>query len=443
MNVITDFFSKGQKIGLAVSGGMDSMALLHWFFENKQKLGISIVVINIDHDIRSTSYEDSAFVQDYCQKIDVPCLFYKLDRQKLFKNNVENSARLERYAIFHELIEKKEVDYIATAHHAKDNAETVLLHLFRGCGLKGAGGISLKTPKGIIRPLLYTPKEEIIQYINDNNIPYVTDETNLCTDYDRNFIRLEILPKIEERFKEAVKNINSFSKTAKVDNEFIEQYVPRQKVNNNELFIPLEHFNFKDSIINREILNSLNSLGIHYDIDSSHIELVKSLVLRPAGTKLDIKNGIIALRDYNGITLIDKSNLENDEFLDFSVPFGTGKIKLPNGVLEVELMKNDFDDINFLKNLQEQYLDADNLPSDCVIRFRRAGDCINKFGGSGKVSLKEYFIDKKILARKRNRVPLLAKKNQIYAIIGISVSQEVKITSQTQNIYKLKFLEEQ
>lgn len=441
MNVITDYLSTCRKIGIAVSGGMDSMALLHWFFSNKSRLDISITAINIDHKIRPSSYKDSDFVKDYCNKHGIACLFYTLDlnNNKNCENNLENAARLGRYEIFHNLIQKKELDYIATAHHATDNAETVLMHLFRGSGLKGAGGISFKTQKGIIRPLLYTDKQEIEKYISDNNIPYVTDETNLQTDFDRNYVRLEILPKIQSRFPHAIKNINFFAKTAKDDNDYISQNVPKLEIDeNNEVFIPIEHFETSTSIINREILFALKLLGINHDIEAMHIELIKALVKKPSGTTFDIKGGIIAVKDYQGITLTNK---KDNDYTNFCVPFTLGKIKLPNGILDVELIKNS-SDINFLKNSQDLYIDADALPQNSSIRYRQSGDFINKFGSGGKVALKEYFIDKKILARQRNTIPLLSKNNFIYAIIGITVSQDVRVTSKSTMIYKLKFLED-
>ncbi len=438
MNVITDFINNGQKIGIAVSGGMDSMALLHWFVKNQSNLNISITAINIDHNIRKNSYEDTQFVVEYCKKNNIRCLTYKLDlKQSKYVNNTENAARLARYEIFHSLIEKKELDFIATAHHAEDNAETVLMHLFRGSGLKGMCGINFLTKQGIVRPLLYTEKADIKQYIQDNDINYVIDETNLQSDYNRNFLRLEVLPKILMRFPQAINNINTFSKNASEDNSYIEQNVPRLVNKDNEVFIPSEHFQAHSSLINREIFDAITQLGVTHDIESMHIELIKSLINKPAGTRIDIKSKITAIRDYQGITLTDK---KINDYYDFEIPFGIGKFLLPNGVLKIELI--DKIDTDFLKNSKQLFLDAELLPKDAVIRYRQSGDIINKLGGGGKVSLKDYFIDKKILARLRNLIPLIAKKNIIYAIIGIAVCHDVRITNKTKKIYKLSFVED-
>ncbi|HHW90471.1 MAG TPA: tRNA lysidine(34) synthetase TilS [Clostridiales bacterium] len=437
MDIVVDFL-ENKKIGVAVSGGMDSMALLHWFLQNRQRLNIELIAINFDHGLRESSPQDSKFVMDYCQKNNIPCLFYKLDLKNTPCKNIENAARLARYQIFHNLLKQKRADFIATAHHANDNAETVLLHLFRGSGLKGVSGIRYKTPEGITRPLLYTSKEDIQKYIQDNNIPYVTDETNLKSDFDRNYIRLEILPKIIERFFAAVKNISAFSKNAKADNEFINQYVPVLQEKNGEIFIPLEDFDQLPSIINRQILNALYALDVKYDIEQKHIEMIKTLKDKKTGSRYDIKKQVVAIRDYDGVTLTrpNHQNLEN-----FNAPFGIGKIKLPTGLVEIALL-GQAPNLNFLKNLDELYVDAEKLPQGCVIRYRRAGDFINKLGGGGRESLKEFFIDRKILARRRNLTPIIAKDNIVYAILGLTISEDVKITSKTQKIYKLTYSED-
>ncbi|HEY8444202.1 MAG TPA: tRNA lysidine(34) synthetase TilS [Clostridia bacterium] len=427
---------EGKKVGVAVSGGMDSMALLHWFIRNRQELGISLTAINFDHGLRKSSQNDSLFVIDYCEKHNIPCLFYKLNLSKT--ENIENTARLARYRIFHELLANKELDYIATAHHALDNAETVLLHLFRGSGLKGVSGIRYKTPEGIIRPLLYTQKEDIERYVKENDIPYVTDETNLKTDFDRNYIRLKVLPKILRRFPAAVKNITEFCKTAKSDDEFINRFVKPVQVINGEAFLPLEEFDQAPSVVNRTILSALNALGVVKDIEQKHIELVKSLTRKQTGSRLDIKNQVTAIKDYNGITLtrLAEKNLEN-----FSAPFEAKEIKLPTGVLKVS-EEDSIMDLNFLKKSNELYIDAQKLPSGSLVRYRREGDIINKFGGGGTTTLKEFFIDKKIPARKRAKIPVIAKDNIIYAVLGHAISEDVKVASETKTIYKLTYLED-
>lgn len=437
MDVVVDSL-EGKKVGVAVSGGMDSMALLHWFLQNRQRLNIGLIAINFDHGLRDSSPKDSLFVMDYCKLNNIPCLFYKLDLKNPPSKNIENAARLARYQIFHNLLRQKEVDFVATAHHADDNAETVLLHLFRGSGLRGVSGIRHKTPEGIIRPLLYTPKEDIEKYIKDNNIPYVTDETNLKTDFDRNYIRIVVLPKIKKRFPAAVKNIAAFAKTAKMDDDFIGRYVPALRQKNGEVFIPLDDFDQAPSIINRQVLGALCALGVKYDIEQKHIEMIKSLKDKNAGSRYDIKEQVVAIRDYDGVTLtrLNQLNLEG-----FSAPFSVGKTKLPTGLVEVELLEEK-PDLDFLKNSPDLYIDAQKLPQGCVIRYRREGDIINKLGGGGRASLKEFFIDQKILARRRDLTPILAKNNIVYAILGLTISEDVKVVSQTQKIYKLTYSED-
>lgn len=430
MDVNESLLNYGNIVGVGVSGGKDSMALLHWLAANAKRLNIKIIAINIDHGIRGeSSQRDSMFVRDYCKENGIPCQCYKTDCKPFLQNaSFENAAREARYKIFYNIIKLGQADYIATAHHSLDNAETVLLHILRGSGLKGASGIAQITPQKIIRPLLNTDKQSIDDYIAEHNIPFVTDETNFKTDYSRNFLRLHILTEIIKKFPSAINNINKFSRHVARDDKFIEKHVPRPVIKNREAFIPIEHFENDDTLINREIIIALKELGIVSDIESVHIELIKNLKNAKTGSKLNVKHGIIAIKTYKGIILTSN----NTPAFKFCTPFTVGIIKLPNGILEIERTDSP-------KGL---YIDIDKLPDNTVIRYRQSGDIFEKFGGGGTVSLKEYLIDQKIPAIMRNSLPLIAWENQIYAIIGVAISDRAKVTDDSKNIYELKFSED-
>ncbi|MCQ2400233.1 MAG: tRNA lysidine(34) synthetase TilS, partial [Clostridia bacterium] len=161
-----------------------------------------------------------------CTKNKIPVLTYSVDSVKTAKAehlSVEQSARKLRYDCFFDAIRSGKCTKVATAHHLRDNAESVLINLFRGTGIKGVSGINANYSDKIIRPFLSVSKEEINRYINENAIPYVTDETNFDDDYTRNFIRLHVLPKIKEIFPEAEKSIARFSAIAKIEDEFMDE----------------------------------------------------------------------------------------------------------------------------------------------------------------------------------------------------------------------------
>ena len=177
----------GKKIAVALSGGADSMALINYLVTNSQKYSIKVVALNVEHGIRGdASLRDSAFVKNYCEshKPYIPLLEYKVNALKKAKDEkitVEQAARILRYECFFDAIKTGNCDAVVTAHHSSDNLESVLFNLFRGTGLKGLTGIKDFDGK-IFRPFIKVSKAEIEEYVAQNSIPFVTDESNFSDD---------------------------------------------------------------------------------------------------------------------------------------------------------------------------------------------------------------------------------------------------------------------
>ena len=190
------------KICAAVSGGRDSMALLHYIHAHAAEYNITLTALNCDHGIRGeASARDSAFVADYCEKNSIPLSLYVADRK------LESEGEARAWRIFECYVaEAAHCDCVATAHHLGDNAETVLFNLARGTALSGMKGITDEDlskaagrPFKLIRPLIACTREEIDEYVAANGIPYVDDETNFETDYTRNKIRQKVMPELDMR----------------------------------------------------------------------------------------------------------------------------------------------------------------------------------------------------------------------------------------------------
>ena len=219
---------KNETIGIGVSGGMDSMALLNVLYNLQEKLDFELVAITVDHCLREASANDAFFVMKYCKEKGIRLNKFKIDVEKLAKENgksLETMAREARYGVFKSCIEKGIVDKIALAHHMEDQAETVLLHILRGSGVAGAGGMDFVSEGVYIRPMLKTSKEEIKKYINFYDIPYVQDETNFNSEFSRNYIRNEIMPLIEKRWPNAVFALNNFANICKEDDDYINSQI--------------------------------------------------------------------------------------------------------------------------------------------------------------------------------------------------------------------------
>ena len=179
-----NLIKEGEVIGVGVSGGKDSMALLHYLNNLSRELDFEVVAITIDHGIRENGASDALFVMDYCRKNRIRAYKFRIDSYAISKEksiSLESAAREGRFGVFETMLNKNIVDKIALAHHLSDQAETVLMHLLRGSGITGLKGMSLVRDGVYIRPMLETNEKAIWQYICENDIPIVEDETNVIT----------------------------------------------------------------------------------------------------------------------------------------------------------------------------------------------------------------------------------------------------------------------
>ncbi|MCD7920261.1 MAG: tRNA lysidine(34) synthetase TilS [Clostridiales bacterium] len=215
---------RGGKVLTAVSGGTDSMCLLSLLLEAGERYGFTVEAAHFDHHIRETSRRDCAFVEGWCQAHSVPLHIGGADIPALAVadgRGIEETARNYRYAFLRETAEQCGAQRIATAHNAEDNGETVLLHLLRGSGLNGLGGIAPRRGD-LVRPLLTTSRKEIEAYNAAHGIPHVEDETNRDTAYTRNFLRQEVFPLLETCWPNAAETLGRSAATLQVDNAYLE-----------------------------------------------------------------------------------------------------------------------------------------------------------------------------------------------------------------------------
>lgn len=428
MQVIFPEIKKSQTLAIALSGGSDSMALLHFALNYAKKIPFNVIAINVEHGIRGeNSIADSCFVKNYCDKNNIPLLSYKVDALSYSKENklsIETSARILRYNCFSDAIKNHKCDFIATAHHKEDNAETVLFNLFRGTGIKGLAGIKDDLNNKIIRPFINIDKKEILEYVEQNKIPFVTDETNLDTNITRNNLRLNVIPKILEIFPDFVNSLSRLSKSALLDEEYLsllsKDYI---EIFNSYVKIktPIPY-----PLFSRAFITALKNLGIEKDWETIHIDSAYSLIEKKTGTKINLLGGLIAIKEYDSLVLY----VENTQAPLYR-PFSVENFLFNGREYEIRIEPNT--DVNLKAGL---YFDLNKIPPTAVIRTRKDKDLFTNFGGKTKL-LSDYFIDKKVPLRSRDFIPLICDGDNVLAIFDFAISENVKVDKNTKNIINI------
>ena len=296
---------KGDSVVIAVSGGPDSMTLLHVLNNLKDVLGFDICIAHVNHMIRKEADEETRYVLDFCDKLGISCYVLRKDVQKIAKEkkiSTELAGRMVRYDFFEEVANKTKANKIATAHNANDNAETVLMNLIRGSGISGLKGIELIRDNKYIRPILNCTRQEIEEYAKENNLEPKYDSTNKENIYTRNKIRNELIPYLEKEFNpNIVKGINRLSCIATKEDKYLVDIVEKEfknleitgdNSNKEEIILDLKKFNKLNEVIkSRLILYTANKLlGSVQNIEKVNIEDIITLCGNNIGNKFLIPN---------------------------------------------------------------------------------------------------------------------------------------------------------
>lgn len=406
-----------KTVGLAVSGGKDSMAMLHCYRLVCQKM----IVINIEHGIRGeNSQKDSEFVKEYCNTWEIPFLSFSiktLEECEKTKESTESAARRLRYEIFDSLLAQKKVDVIALAHHADDNTETVLMRIFRGTGIKGLRGITER--KGFIRPLIKYTRAEIEEYVAQNDIPFIEDETNKQSIYTRNFIRLEIIPKIKERYGEVTKVVDRLCDNAKEIDDYLLSKIGEITIKNKQCII--KNLFEKDTILQKyAVREGFFRLGIMQDVEARHIESIVALKDKENNTAIDMPFFSRAVRHNNDL-IITSENRSNEFFEELNI----NKIYEHNGYYyRFEIGEHIAKGISF---------DYDKVPKQAVIRNWLSGDTFKRVNGKTKL-VSDFLNEQKLSKIEKENILVLANQQTILAILGYETSDLIKVDKTTKKI---------
>ncbi len=389
----------GDQVVCAVSGGADSMALLWAMYLLRDKLQIDLSAAHFNHRLRGEeSDRDEAFVRDFCRDYSIPFLC-ESGHVVAGKKGLEAAAREARYAFLKALPGK-----IATAHTANDNAETVIMHLVRGTGLKGLGAIS-PINGNLIRPMLTVTRQEVLAFLEEYHISYIEDSSNGSDDFLRNRIRHRVIPLLEQENPSLAENLSTAALRLRQDEKTLSHMAQKAMTTDVQKLAELE-----PALRSRVLSGLLTKWGVR-EPEAEHIAKAEKLVFsKNPSAKARFPGGVTVGRVYDRLAPI----CEMPDFAPYKVKC-PGITQIPERELQIICtpIEEGAEEINGF------YV---NPVGDMVIRSRQSGDTIRLPGGTK--SLKKLFIDRKIPAHSRDRVPVLADEAGVLAVYGIGVNRD-------------------
>lgn len=497
---------EGMHVIAGISGGADSVCLLHVLCEYRSVVPFSLTAVHVEHGLRGEeSLADAEFTEALCLRLGVPCVVEHVTVEQYAKEegiSVEEAGRRERYRIFHEMQKKYTAQRIAVAHNQNDQAETVLWNLARGSGLKGLCGMS-PIRGDIIRPLLFTDRRRIEEILTDAGLTWRTDRTNLMEDYTRNRIRLSLLPQMEQTLNSrAAEHIAEASARLRQVQEYLERMtdlasgdcVCREE---GTVCIRLPAWRRQDPLIRRELLKrAVGRSGSLRDFGSVHMEALEDLCGKGCGKELCLPGRIRAVREGETVKLYpaacqeeggqglpcaspeegaqgqvhacqeeggqhlsndrremsarpapEKSKTDKTEMKQLVFPVRVpGVLRTDRYQIRTELCRNSPDLMRqiIVEKKYTKWLSCDTIDSNILqFRTRRPGDYLVINREGGRKKLKDYLIDCKVPRSRRDQIWLLTEGQHVLWAVGLRISEVVKVTENTLKIMKIHVEERQ
>ena len=408
-----------DSVVIGVSGGPDSMALLYILNEFKKNMNLKIICAHVNHNVRKESEQERIDLENYCKENNI--IFEYIKIEKWGEDNFHNEARTIRYNFFEELIENYDAKYLMTAHHGDDIIETILMRIVRGSTLKGYSGFSRIVEKNnytIVRPLITLTKDEIVRFVENNNIKYAIDNSNNEDHYTRNRYRHTVLPFLKQEEYNVHKKFLKFSETHLENNKYIEKETSKVI---NEVFIngilDISRFKELEKVIQTKIIYNILEKIYGDDlliISDVHVDLILNLIKsNKSNSVVLLPNNVIVIKTYNELTF----SYDEDTYSEYEIEI-ENLVNLPNGKI-IEKVYDTLDNSNNVIKLNSSEI---SLP--LYVRNKRNGDKMEVKGLNGSKKISDIFIDSKIKPSDRDIWPVvLDSEDRIVWLPGLKKSK--------------------
>lgn len=441
----------GDRVIVGVSGGPDSMALLYALNQIKEKYNLVLKVAHLNHGFRGEEAQREAqFVEEMAQKLELPFEVKAFDvpaYKKKSSLSSQEAARVIRYQFLEDVRKKFNAKKIALGHNANDQAETLMMWLLRGTGVKGLSGIPPVREGGIIRPLIETTREEIEVYLKEREIPFVIDSSNQKTDYLRNRLRHELLPLLEEHYNpQLVKSLVQTASILRREDEYLENIAKdllKEIVvskDSRSVVIDSKGLLALPSVIQmrcvRGVLEQVK--GDLRRISSTHIyDIIKIVSNDKPHRVLKLPEGIRVEKSYNHLTVTLHQTAPPPFYYQFT--------SLPDQVsieeIGREMRFETLEGGNHLidkENFDLAYLDEGKVLMPLTIRNAKPGDRFQPLGMKGEKKIKDFFIDEKVPLKERKRIPMLFFGDLLGWVGGMRINHRLRVTKGTRKILRIE-----
>jgi tRNA(Ile)-lysidine synthase len=442
-----------EKVLVALSGGPDSVCLLHVLKNLKDEFKLDIYALYIDHGLRAEEASiEKEFCKNLCEKLDLPFMTKFIDVKNYAQEkgiNRQEAARELRYQVFEETALEINAQKVALGHTADDQAETLLMRLLRGSGPTGLSGIPPVRGK-FIRPLIEIEKQEIERYLQEEKVDYIVDSSNLREDYLRNKIRLSLVPMIREVNPNIIDTLSRTAAILREEERYFGILVTKtlmrlmsRKTNSRiELFLsPLEVM--ERVILRRTLRKAIDETRGLRGINFIHIEdIIKLIKKSKTGGRLYLPHGIRAIKDYSTLILTSEPPVKLDTYT-LEVP-GEMVLKEAGVLIKASLINfSDFGESGQAVKVHADFktlalFDAARLLFPLVVRPRKRGDFFYPLGFGKKKKLQDFFVDEKVPRDERDAIPLIVSGEDIVWVVGYRGDERFRVTDETKKVLRLE-----
>jgi tRNA(Ile)-lysidine synthase len=452
-----NLISAGDRVVVAVSGGADSVCLLHVLANYKEELGIDLHVAHLNHRLRGRESEaDAEYVSKLAKRLGLAATIDWRDvtayRDKK-GGSLEEAGREVRYGFLSDVAAKQGTNKVAVGHTYDDRVETVLLHLLRGSGTAGLVGLRPRSilvcgqnggQLEVVRPLLEITRQETVSYCLRHRLAPRSDSSNESPSFLRNRVRLELLPVLRSYNAGIDEALVRLAEIAADDVSFIEQHVsllwPKvAREQGGTLYLDMNKLRACSPAIQRQLFRrAVKQLrGDLKDIEADHIETMVKALSKPAGKKIYLPDGLTLHTEYENLVLTPtRTSVCPLPYIQHTASINIpGCTDLSEWRIRAEVVSKSVGRDNGLT----ASFDMDKAGKELKVRRRRPGDRFQPLGMHQTKKLQDFMVDAKIPQSWRDRVPLVSSEKQILWVVGWRIDERVKVTDKTKNVLRLQF----